>query len=150
MSRFLSLFLSLFLLTSSVQLIYIPLPDLPSRVQVLKAALRKSPVAKDVSLEYIAEKTPGFSGADLTEICQRAAKLAVRECIEMQSKMDTGEGGAQRDPVPEITRKHFEEVRLSLSLYIYICSSSLSFSPLKRFQKENFPRICDLTGARRR
>jgi transitional endoplasmic reticulum ATPase len=126
----LSLSLSLFLLTSSVQLIYIPLPDLPSRVQVLKAALRKSPVAKDVSLEYIAEKTPGFSGADLTEICQRAAKLAVRECIEMQSKMDTGEGGAQRDPVPEITRKHFEEVRLSLSLSLYIYALHLSLFPL--------------------
>jgi transitional endoplasmic reticulum ATPase len=98
------------------QLIYIPLPDLPSRMQVLKAALRKSPVAKDVDMNFLAEKTAGFSGADLTEICQRAAKLAVRESIEKhmqeRSKMDTGEGAAAvapPDAVPEITRRHFEE-----------------------------------------
>jgi len=53
------------------QLIYIPLPDLPSRIAILKAVLRKSPVAKDVDLEYMAQHTHGYSGADLTEICQR-------------------------------------------------------------------------------
>lgn len=31
---------------------------------------------------YIAKVTHGFSGADLTEICQRACKLAIRQCIE--------------------------------------------------------------------
>ena len=53
------------------QLIYIPLPDEKSRLAVFKSALRKSPIAKDVDLEYLAKVTPGFSGADLTEICQR-------------------------------------------------------------------------------
>jgi transitional endoplasmic reticulum ATPase len=103
------------------QLIYIPLPDLPSRVAILKAVLRKSPVAKDVDLDFIAQKTHGFSGADLTEICQRACKNAIREAIEKDiartqaaDAMDTGaEGGAtpadDADPVPEITRAHFEE-----------------------------------------
>ncbi|RDX39863.1 AAA ATPase, partial [Lentinus brumalis] len=64
------------------QLIYIPLPDEPSRLSILKAALRKSPVAPDVDLSFLAKHTHGFSGADLTEICQRAAKLAIRESIE--------------------------------------------------------------------
>lgn len=64
------------------QLIYIPLPDPPSRIAILKANLKNSPVAKDVHLEFLAEKTQGFSGADLTEICQRACKLAIRESIE--------------------------------------------------------------------
>jgi len=45
------------------------LPDKPSRLAVLKANLRKTPVAKDVFLETIVEMTEGFSGADLTEIC---------------------------------------------------------------------------------
>ena len=35
-------------------------------LSILKAVLRKSPVAKDVDLEYIATHTEGFSGADLT------------------------------------------------------------------------------------
>jgi transitional endoplasmic reticulum ATPase len=63
------------------QLIYIPLPDLPSRVGVLKANLRKTPIAKDIDLNFLAKITEGFSGADLTEICQKAAKAAVRDVI---------------------------------------------------------------------
>jgi transitional endoplasmic reticulum ATPase len=61
------------------QLIYIPLPDHPSRLSILKANLRKTPIAKDVDLGFVANITDGFSGADLTEICQKAAKSAVRD-----------------------------------------------------------------------
>ncbi|KAG1239165.1 hypothetical protein G6F35_000213 [Rhizopus arrhizus] len=64
------------------QLIYIPLPDETSRLSILKATLRKSPVSPDVDLGILAKHTQGFSGADLAEICQRAAKLAIREDIE--------------------------------------------------------------------
>lgn len=60
------------------QLIFIPLPDYESRLSILRATLRKSPVDKGVSLEYLAENTNKFTGADLAEICQRAAKLAIR------------------------------------------------------------------------
>merc|ERR1719222_861522 len=101
------------------QLIYIPLPDEGSRRNILKSVLRKSPVAPDVDMEYLAKTTHGFSGADLTEICQRAAKMAIRESIEKEieaekeraaaggdAAMETEEGD---DPVPEITRNHFEE-----------------------------------------
>jgi transitional endoplasmic reticulum ATPase len=99
------------------QLIYIPLPDEKSRVAILKAALRKSPLAKDVDVSFLAKSTHGFSGADLTEICQRACKLAIRESIEKdiqrerqrakepEAAMDT----EYDDPVPEIRRDHFEE-----------------------------------------
>jgi len=95
------------------QLIYIPLPDDKSRAQILKACLRKSPIHKDVDLEYLARSTKGFSGADLTEICQRACKLAIRQAIETDIKREQ-EGGAadmelDEDPVPEITVQHFED-----------------------------------------
>ena len=60
------------------QLIYIPLPDDPSRNQIFKAALRKSPVAPDVDINQLVKYTNGFSGADITEICQRACKYAIR------------------------------------------------------------------------
>jgi transitional endoplasmic reticulum ATPase len=98
------------------QLIYIPLPDENSRLLILKAALKKSPIADDVRLEYIAEHTKGFSGADLTEICQRAAKLAIRESIEAdirrerekKRREDAGDSlmddDVEEDPVPKITR----------------------------------------------
>lgn len=70
------------------QLIYIPLPDEKSREAILKANLRKSPLAKEVDLTYIAKVTQGFSGADLTEICQRACKLAIRHAIEADIKRE--------------------------------------------------------------
>merc|ERR1712199_85251 len=61
------------------QLIYIPMPDFESRLSILKATLRKSPVSKDVDLSYLASQTDKFTGADLTEICQSACKMAIRE-----------------------------------------------------------------------
>jgi transitional endoplasmic reticulum ATPase len=102
------------------QLIYIPLPDEASRLSILKATLRKSPVSDKVDLDFLAKNTHGFSGADLTEICQRCCKLAIRESIEneikseklMKSKQAQGEDVMEveeNDPVPEITIAHFEE-----------------------------------------
>jgi SpoVK/Ycf46/Vps4 family AAA+-type ATPase len=60
------------------QLIYIPLPDEASRRQIFKAVLRKSPIAPDVDIDLLVKFTNGFSGADITEICQRACKYAIR------------------------------------------------------------------------
>ncbi|XP_028269891.1 transitional endoplasmic reticulum ATPase-like [Parambassis ranga] len=98
------------------QLIYIPLPDKPSRTAILKANLRKSPVARGVDLEYLSHITEGFSGADLTEICQRACKLAIRESIEAEIKAERQRQSRPGipmdedfDPVPEIRKDHFEE-----------------------------------------
>ncbi|XP_006790830.1 transitional endoplasmic reticulum ATPase [Neolamprologus brichardi] len=98
------------------QLIYIPLPDKPSRTAILKANLRKSPVARDVDLEYLSGITDGFSGADLTEICQRSCKLAIREAIEAEIKAERQRQNRPGvpmdedfDPVPEIRKDHFEE-----------------------------------------
>ncbi|MCP9261545.1 Transitional endoplasmic reticulum ATPase [Dirofilaria immitis] len=102
------------------QLIYIPLPDEASRLQIFKANLRKTPIATDLDLTYLAKTTVGFSGADLTEICQRACKLAIRESIEKEirhekEKQERRARGEELmdddayDPVPEITRAHFEE-----------------------------------------
>jgi len=51
-------------------LIYIPLPDKPSRDSILKATLRKSPISKDVDITFLSHVTDGFSGADLSELAQ--------------------------------------------------------------------------------
>ena len=99
------------------QLIYIPLPDRDSRISIFKANLRKSPVADDITFEQLADVTDGFSGADITEICQRAAKNAIRDAItvdiERQKRVEDGEltqeeADALPDSVPCITRAHFE------------------------------------------
>eukprot|EP00906_Rhabdomonas_costata_P002091 RCo003297 len=100
------------------QLIYIPLPDEKSRINIFKAVLRKSPIAPDVDLMFLAKKTHGFSGADVTAICQRACKLAIKESIAKEIQHDkmveAGQVPADEafDPVPEITKRHFEEAMM--------------------------------------
>ncbi len=101
------------------QLIYIPLPDKPSRVSVIKAVLRKSPIAPNINMDFLGDLTDGFTGADITELCQRATKAAIRESIEAEEQRkalmrenpdgDQAMAEAMEDPVPVITRKHFEE-----------------------------------------
>eukprot|EP00983_Pelagomonas_calceolata_P106436 1159232-Pelagomonas_calceolata.AAC.6 len=49
---------------------------------IFRSCLRKSPVAPDVDFELLTKFTHGFSGADITESCQRACKSAIRENIE--------------------------------------------------------------------
>ena len=39
-------------------------------------------------MSYISKVTHGFSGADITEICQRACKLAIRQCIESEIRRE--------------------------------------------------------------
>lgn len=106
-------------------LVYVPLPDEPSRVGILKAQLRKTPVADDVDINYIASRTHGFSGADLGFITQRAVKLAIKQAIAIdieRTKRREAEGGDENmdddetmveDPVPELTKAHFEEAMQS-------------------------------------
>ncbi|KAL9434167.1 hypothetical protein AB3S75_028908 [Citrus x aurantiifolia] len=98
------------------QLIYIPLPDEASRLQIFKACLRKSPISPDVDLSALARYTHGFSGADITEVCQRACKYAIRENIEKdiereRRKMENPEAMEEDevDDVAEIKAVHFEE-----------------------------------------
>ena len=53
-------------------------PDLEERVAILKIHVRRLKLGDDVDLEVIAQRTPGMAGADLANICNEAAILAVR------------------------------------------------------------------------
>ena len=83
------------------QLIHIPLPDRDSRYNVFKASLRKAPLDPAVDLDKLADFTVGFSGADISEICQRAAKNAVKDAVAREARGDA--------PEPYISRACFEE-----------------------------------------
>ena len=92
------------------QLIYISLPDEASRLQIFKSYLRKSPVSKDVDLTALAKLTGGFSGADITEICQRACKYAIRVDIQKDIEREIGSMAKDSaDEMAEIKEAHFEE-----------------------------------------
>ncbi len=58
--------------------VYVPLPDIRGREQILKVHMRKVPVADNVNASIIARGTPGFSGADLANLVNEAALFAAR------------------------------------------------------------------------
>ena len=96
------------------QLIYIPLPDFESRLSIFKANLRKSPIGDDLDFNHLANITEGFSGADITEVCQRACKLAIRAEIAEQEEAEAKALAEGREPPPQkldgvLTAAIFEE-----------------------------------------
>ncbi|MBU0661332.1 ATP-dependent zinc metalloprotease FtsH [Patescibacteria group bacterium] len=59
--------------------IVIDMPDINDREEILKVHAKNKPFAKDVDLRIIAERTPGFTGADLESLLNEAAILAVKK-----------------------------------------------------------------------
>jgi cell division protease FtsH len=67
--------------------VYVTLPDIRGREQILGVHMRKVPLGQDVSPNTIARGTPGMSGADLANLCNEAALMAARRnarVVEMQ------------------------------------------------------------------
>ena len=67
--------------------VYVTLPDIRGREQILNVHMRKVPLGQDVSASIIARGTPGMSGADLANLCNEAALMAARRgarVVEMQ------------------------------------------------------------------
>lgn len=63
-------------------------PDIKDRQEILNIHANKKPLGEDVNLQVIAERTPGFSGADLANLMNEAAILAAREDRKKISQYD--------------------------------------------------------------
>ncbi len=68
--------------------VVVPLPDVRGREQILKVHMKKLPLAEDVKPAIIARGTPGFSGADLANLCNEAALFAARGNKEVVDQDD--------------------------------------------------------------
>ncbi|MDD4333273.1 MAG: ATP-dependent zinc metalloprotease FtsH [Patescibacteria group bacterium] len=68
--------------------VVIDMPDLNDREEILKVHARKKTLVKEVSLRKIAERTPGFSGADLANVLNEGAILAARKNKKMVETED--------------------------------------------------------------
>ena len=75
------------------RLLLIPAPDKESRIEIFKIHTKGMPLTKDVSLEELAGKCEGFSGADINGVCREAAMLSLRDDIKAK----------------KINKKHFEK-----------------------------------------
>lgn len=62
--------------------IYVPLPDKPARKKILEMNLIGKPIEDDVDLDYLAETLDGYSGADIRNICDKAAAAVFLEAIK--------------------------------------------------------------------
>ncbi|MDI6822425.1 MAG: ATP-dependent zinc metalloprotease FtsH [Actinomycetota bacterium] len=77
-------------------------PDLKGRVGILKVHTRDKPLSKDVDLEVLARRTPGFTGADLANLVNEAALLAARhgkkyiDMEELEESIDRVIAGPER------------------------------------------------------
>jgi len=88
------------------KLLYIPPPDLEARKEILKIHTRRKPLADDVNLDEIAERTEGYTGADLEAVCNTAVMLAIREHIVNSGNPEEARKNAEK---LKICRRHFEE-----------------------------------------
>jgi len=68
--------------------VVVGLPDVKGREQILNVHLKKVPAADDVEIKYIAQGTPGFSGADLANLINEAALFAARLNKRLVSMVD--------------------------------------------------------------
>ncbi len=82
------------------RLIYVPVPDKEARKEIFSIHLRGKPLAEDVDIDKLAERTEGYTGADIEAVCNEATMLALREYIE--------NGGDPENPTAKIEMKHFE------------------------------------------
>lgn len=68
--------------------IYVDLPDLPDRVAIFKVHLRNIKIDQALDIDLLARQTPGFSGADIANVCNEAALIAARHNKSSVTKDD--------------------------------------------------------------
>lgn len=68
--------------------IHVELPDLVERVDIFKVHLRPLKIAPNLDISFLAKQTPGFSGADIANICNEAALIAARRNRKHVEKQD--------------------------------------------------------------
>jgi cell division protease FtsH len=68
--------------------IYVDMPDLNERKDIFKVHLKPLKVDKSIDIDFLAKQTPGFSGADIANICNEAALIAARQRKEEVTKDD--------------------------------------------------------------
>ena len=68
--------------------IHVELPDLKERMEIINVHVRNLKVAEDFDVEFLAKHTPGFSGADIANVCNEAALTAARKDKSSISKQD--------------------------------------------------------------
>ncbi|MDX5325665.1 MAG: ATP-dependent zinc metalloprotease FtsH [Bacteroidota bacterium] len=70
------------------RIVYVDLPELTERKEIFSVHLRPIKLAEDLDIELLAKQTPGFSGADIANVCNEAALIAARRNKKKVDKQD--------------------------------------------------------------
>ena len=68
--------------------IYVDLPDLRERKEIFKVHLKPIKISKGLDTDFLAKQTPGFSGADIANVCNEAALIAARKSKKSVNRQD--------------------------------------------------------------
>jgi transitional endoplasmic reticulum ATPase len=88
------------------KIVFVPMPDKPTRLKILEIHAKSKPLATDVDLAKIAELTDGFSGADTSSVVNTAVSLVLHEYL---AKYPTPEEAAKHASEAHVMMRHFEE-----------------------------------------
>ncbi len=98
-------------------LVYVPVPEREGRLHILRIHTAEMPLAADVELESLADRTRGYTGADLEDLVRRAGLQAIREDLHIQEiPMRFFEAALRetRASVTEEMEREYEEIQESL------------------------------------
>jgi transitional endoplasmic reticulum ATPase len=88
------------------RILYVAPPDRDSRLQILKIHTKKKPLAEDVNIEQLADKTDGYTGADIASLSSAAVMISLREHV---SKYPNPKEAENQTKSLKINMKHFED-----------------------------------------
>jgi transitional endoplasmic reticulum ATPase len=90
--------------------IYVTLPDKEARKEIFRIHTKKKPLAKDVDLDKLAEKTEGYTGSDIATLCNEAVMSAIREYINKGGSIEK-----EKLKRVKVKAKHFEDALKKVS-----------------------------------
>lgn len=123
--------------------IHVELPDLTEREAIFKVHLRPIKLEKDFNVEFLAKQTPGFSGADIANVCNESALIAARKnktVVEKQDFLDAVDrivGGLERktkiiSPIEKKTIAYHEAGHATVSWMLEHASPLLKVTIIPR------------------
>ena len=112
------------------RILYVPPPDRESRLQILKIHTKKKPIAQDVNIEDLADKTDGYTGADIASLSSAAVMLSLREHIK-------------KYPNPKEAEKHNQDLKINMK---YFDEAMKKIRPLSKQELDMYKNVATQFG----
>lgn len=99
------------------RMIFVGAPDKDERLAIFKVHTKDMPLSKDVNLSDLADRTEGYTGADIEGICREAGIIALRNDIEAKKVELSHFEDAMRDARPSVSKETIEAYRMIIEAW---------------------------------